>query len=264
MTEIDMTEYTKDFLKTEEFVKRNIIPADNGGTVCIDGRYSPEQSAGAIRAPGGDFGFIMAIQAELIEQGIASDSARLVEAYLSTVEELRVQPGGHYHSNEHNHEAGRIGCGHIAKASNPDLSHLYFPLTAEHVRNLYDVFHAHESTDQSVLEGTHEESGVLLVHGPGKGAEPKYSVNSLDTQTGEMYFVVDIDRAERFIESIAPILSEKLGLEVNVPGVRSHFMTQLGSTASLLAPSLMQYSVVIGKQGNATVSEAGKVKPADV
>src|SRR5205807_1329340 len=88
-----------------------------------------------------------------------------------------------------------IGCGHIAKAADPNNA-------AEYGVNPKDVqwalvylrlkLEGRDYYKMVELQGKHKEHGVLVVTGK------KYTVNHFDPDTGEMFFVYDKARDEDF------------------------------------------------------------------
>lgn len=108
-----------------------------------------------------------------------------------------------------------------------------------------------------VLEGEHKENAVLFIHGGSDKDKPYWSVNSLDSETGEMVFVVDIARVSNFIKNLAP----KLGINgLTASDVEQELAIQMQATASLLARGLTQYRVNMNEKGKSTVTQLARVQ----
>lgn len=242
----------------EKFVKENMIPANNSRIECGDGRYTKEQSDGAIRAFGGDFGMVMSFAGALKDEGIQLSSDEIVDRYLNAVKKVRGEDTKLYHHTDtHNHALGEIGCGHAAKASNPEHDGLYGKLTHQDVRQLYASFSSNPNSNLTILEGEHQEKAVFFVHGGPDDTDIHYSINSMDTN-GNMYFVVDMDRVNRFIEQVVPLFSEGLETPVEEKDVKENFLKQMQATASLLAADLDKFKVTIDSNGDFSIDALSK------
>lgn len=244
--------------EVEKFVKEALTRADNSRIECIDGRYTPEQSGGAVRAPGGDLGMIMAFAGALKDEGTYLVPEEIVERYLRSVRNKRGADARlYYHDDDSSHS---IGCGHIAKASSPEYDGLYGSLTYQEVRQLHEAFISHPQVHKTVLEGSHAEKGVLFVHGESEESPVPYTVNSRDGK-GNMFFVVDIDRANRFIEKAAPYFTKGLLTPVDPEDVKRNFLIQLNATAGLLAGDKDKFKVTIDNTGNFSMNQLPKPRP---
>lgn len=244
----------------EKFVKENLVTANDRRVACGDGRYMPEQSEGAIRAFGADFGIIMAFSATLKDEGTFIDPKEIVERYSRAKKsEFGQDAVFDYHCDSHSHEAGQIGCGHIAKASDPKYDGLYGSINHEDVSKLFDAFTKHIDSQLTVLEGHHEEKAILLVHGHPEEDEVAYSVNSRNNK-GDMYFVADIDRTIKLIKRLAPKFSSGLLDPVNPDDVVINYLKQMSATASIIAPNLDQHKVVVSSRGYESMSQLPKQK----
>ena len=244
--------------EVEKFVKENLTRANNSRIECIDGRYTPEQTEGALRAPGGDLGMVMAFAGALKDEGTHLVPEEIVERYLRSVRNKRGQDAKlYYHDDDSSHP---IGCGHVAKASSPEFDGLYGSLTYQEVRQLYEVFTAHPQAHKTVLEGSHAEKGVIFVHGESEEGSVPYTVNSRDAK-GNMYFVVDIDRANRFIDKAAAHFSQGLLTPVNAEDVKRNFLIQLNATTGILAGDKDKYRVTVGQDGSFSMNQLSKTAP---
>jgi hypothetical protein len=245
----------------DKFVKENMIPANNSRIECGDGRYTKEQAQGAIRAFGGDFGMVMAFAGALKDEGTYIDSEEIVRRYLRAVKKVRGEDTKLYHHTDtHNHSLGEIGCGHAAKASSPEHDGLYGSLTHSDVKDLYNSFSKDPNSNLTVLEGEHQEKAVLFVHGVSDDTDIHYSINSMDTK-GNMYFVVDMDRINKFIEQVVPLFSDGLLVPVEEKDVKENFLKQMQATADLLASDLDKFKITIDNTGNFSMNQLPQVKP---
>lgn len=230
-----------------DFVKENLRVGNDKKFACGDGRYEAEQSQGGIRAFGADFGMIMAFAASLKDNGVNFTPKGLVESYVRAKRKLLgSEVSLDYHCDEHNHENGNIGCGHIAKASDPTNDGKYGSVSSEEVRELFDSFTQNPASHLTVLEGEHKEEGVLFVHGIDEDAS--YTVNSKNKK-GKMFFVVDKDRIDRYIDDLTPFMSEEISSEINPESVKSSYNLQMATTANLLkADQIPHYKVVVKRR----------------
>lgn len=243
-----------------EFVRENLVTADNRRMACGDGRYEPEQSEGAIRAFGADFGMIMAFSAALKDEGIVLSPEDIVNRYTKAKqgvfgEEVILD----YHTDTHAQKEGGIGCGHIAKASDPAHDGLYGSLNHKDIQDLYTAFINTPKSELTVLDGHHEEEGVLFVHGTPGAHDVTYSIASKDRKRGKIYFVVDMDRINGFIEQMVPLFSEGLPKGVNAVDVKRNYETQMGATAKLLgADKLDHYRIAVDEKGHFIMEQISK------
>lgn len=240
------------------FVKENLRVGNDSRFACGDGRYESEQSQGGIRAFGADFGMIMAFAAALKDNGIAYSPKHLVSNYVRAKESLLGSEAVlDYHCDEHNHESGNIGCGHIAKASDPSNDGKYGSITSDEVRALFDAFTQHPVSHLTVLEGEHKEEGVLFVHGADE--DTSYTVNSKNKK-GKMFFVVDKERIDKYIDRITPFMSEGLSSELNPESVKANYNLQMGTTASLLKADQIPHYRVVASRGQFVMEQLPKKK----
>lgn len=249
--------------KVYEFVKENLVTANDRRMACADGRYKPEQSKGAIRVFGADMGILMAIGATLKDMGVSLPASEIVEKYAKAKQglyDLDVVDSDFvldYHCDTHSHEAGDIGCGHIAKAANPANEGLYGSINAQEVRELFDAFTENPKSHLTVLEGQHEEEGVIFVRGSSDKVD--YSVNSSGGKKGKMFFVVDPARTEGYIDSISGLFSEGLVNPINPEDVKRNYSIQMQSTAKLLnADKLPWYNAAINNNGHFILEQVSK------
>lgn len=242
----------------EQFVKENLTKTDNSRIACIDGRYNPDQSEGAIRAPGGDFGIIMALAGALKDEGVFMDPEEIIIGYSQAKKkEFGENAKLDYHCDSHNHSDGEIGCGHIANASNFQNDGLYGSINSEDVRQLFAAFTKHPDSNLTVLEGHHEEKAVLLVYGHPEEEEVAYSIHSKDNK-GNMYFVADMDRAIRYIRKITPQFSVGLGISVNIDDVTLNYLKQMQATVTLLASDKDKHKVTIANDRSFSMNQLPK------
>lgn len=210
--------------KITEFVKRNTVPADNSKVECSDGRYTPEQSNGAIRVFGADFGILASIVKAAKDKGAGMTEEGILSRYQVALEHRENERDGtlHFHTDGHSKEHGEVGCGHIKRL-----------IKEEGMEELFGKLTAYKNKE-TVLMGKHEEKGVLLVYSNEK------SVNSFDPETEEMYFVVDMQRIKEYIEKITPKLSIP---HISPEDVWNSYQNQMLATASILAPNQKMFRV---------------------
>lgn len=253
-----LPENNMEILRVQNFVERNKVWVNDMAAECGDGRYTKEQSRGAIRVFGGDFGFLMAVKAAAKTKDIDISTAEIVDRYFAAISDLRGNGGQfYYHTDSHHLESG-IGCGHVAQATNPQNDGLYGHIALREVQELYEEVLSRDTSKlhKIVLEGEHKESAVLFVHGGSDDDKPYWSVNSLDGETGEMAFIVDIARISNFIKDLAPKL-EIDGLTAS--DVERELVIQMQATTSLLAKGLTQYRVNIDEKGKTSVTQLAKI-----
>jgi hypothetical protein len=247
------------------FVKENLRIGNDYRLACGDGRYEEEQSQGAIRVFGADFGMIMAFAATFKDYGIKYAPKELVDHYVKAKGKLIAISNNNekgevkldFHCDEHNHDEGNIGCGHIAKASDPSNDGKYGSINSEEVKQLFTAFTEHPASHLTVLEGEHKEEGVLFVHGVDEDAS--YTVNSKNKK-GKMFFVVDKDRIDKYIDSITLFMSEGLSSEINPESVKNNYNLQMARTASLLKADQIPHYKVVVKKGHFAMEQLPKQK----
>lgn len=245
----------------EKLVKENLTRIDNSRIACIDGRFNPEQSEGAIRAPGGDFGIIMAFAGALKDEGTFIDPEEIIERYSRVKKKEFGQDAKlDYHCDSHNHNEGQIGCGHIANASDPQYDGLYGSINHKDVKELFTAFTKRPDSNLTVLEGHHEEKAVLLVYGHPKDEDVAYSIHSRDSK-GNMYFVADMDRAIKYIKKITPQFSVGLQVPVSVDDVIINYLKQMQATLSLLALDKDKHKVTIANDRSFSMNQLPKPRP---
>lgn len=230
----------------EEFLKRNKVKADNVKAICGDGRFTADESEGFIRMFGGDEGALMAIKGALNRAEINIDTKELVAKYLQAIKEIRGQDAKiGTHTDEKHAKEGRVGCGHMARAMSIHGLHEF--LSMEEAAQIHQAVLSTEH-EEVVLQGEHQEQNVLRVHGT------EWSVNSSDEHS--MNFVVDIDRATQFLETIVPMLGI-YGLQTQ--DVLHQFESQMDKTAQQLAAGKNIYDVDFDIQGHPTATFGGVV-----
>jgi hypothetical protein len=246
----------------EKFVKENLTRVDQSGrVVCIDGRINPEQSEGAIRAPGGDFGIIMAFAGALKDEGTFIDPGEIIERYSrAKKQEFGQDTKFDYHCDSHNHNKGKIGCAHIANASDPKYDGLYGSLIYTDVRKLFDAFTKNHNSNLTILEGHHEEKAVLMVYGHPQDEDVAYSIHSRDRK-GNMYFVADIDRAINLIKKLTPQFSVGLQVPVSADVVIIDYLKQLEATVDLIASDKDKHRITVDNERNFSMEQLPRSKP---
>jgi hypothetical protein len=221
--------------QVEDFVKNNVIPVKSGRK-CVDGRYkAQDENSGMIARPGGDAGYLeilLALQKQgKIESGVEDWVNKLVEA----LEELNEEFYAHTdHRADTSLDNFSIGCGHLAKAANEELSidYLVVPESMKKAIICLKSLASKGEIKLVSLEGEHKEVGVLVNIGVN---------NSVDSQDGEqMYFIYDKTRDEEFMEK----LFNNLSLDgVSLEEFKKISETQLNATLKNLASGLPVYEV---------------------
>jgi len=221
--------------QARQFIESNRVRANNARTVCGDGRFTPEQSQGYIRLFGGDEGILMVLKGAVNKFELDISNTELVARFGAVLSDIRQDdnPIG-MHTDTHHLEPNEIGCGHVAKAISGETEHKN--LSSEDVKELH--VEVREAARQIVLDGSHAEQAVLLVHGM------NWSVNSQDG--GRMYFVVDVDRSLELIKKVV----EGMGLEnLTFEAAKEQFMLQMEATARVLAKGLNVFDVNFADDG---------------
>lgn len=240
-----------------EFVRENLVTANDRGLACGDGRYEPEQSRGAIRAFGADMGILMAIEATLKDSGIKVSPQVLVDKYAQIKKDLYGDEAVlDYHCDEHNHEKGTIGCGHIAQASKPENDGEYGSINHEDVQELFDAFTSHQDSNLTILNGEHKEVGVLIVKLHSQNPESRLSVNSKNKK-GKSFFVLDETRTDEHFDRIIPMLASSLEVEIDPDAVKKSYSKHVKTTSKLLKAAEKPHFVVIpaNQKGNFTMEQ---------
>lgn len=235
--------------QAKKFIEKNRVIANNDKAVCGDGRFTPDQSNGYVRLFGGDEGILMALKGATNKLGIEISNAELVARLGASLRDIRKldHPIG-IHTDEHAIEEEKIGCGHVAKAISGEAKHTN--LTPDDVRALRVEIPDEAVEKQEILEGEHKEKAVLMVHGM------DWSVNSLDKDTDEMYFVVDKDRSLDLINKVVTGMGIK---ELTFDDVKDQFESQMMATAKVLAAGKDIYGVNFDEDGNFTLKHEGVV-----
>ncbi len=211
--------------RAKHFALNHRVEANNSGSVCGDGRFTHQQSMGFLRAFGGDEGFeaaILGAQNRAINEGKVIKKFTPEELDKIYAEKIKVMRGEESETSVHTDEHNQIGCGFMRLAMEGIHNHL----TADDASRLHQAALARLNGKQTVLNGEHEELAVLYVQ------SDKYSVDSRDESTGEMFFVVDLQRSKQLIEQIVPLI----GIEgLTADDVWREFVSQMQKTAQQLA-----------------------------
>lgn len=237
------------------FVRRNVIPA-RVGRKCVDGRYQlATEDSGLIARPGGDAGYVEVLLAlnKKFNLGLGPE-----QCFDKVYEAVTANDGTFYmHTDHHTLEADteplsdKIGCGHLAKATNPELASGYQVDPAE-VKAVIKYAKKGLQEGKKIkivdLPGDHKEEWVFVVEGQDK------TINPSDSQ--QMGFVYDLTRDQQFIENE---LFPKLNLEkVTVEDFLAISDIQLKATLKNLASGLPIIKVNVD-QANPLVALAGRV-----
>jgi hypothetical protein len=204
---------------------------------------------------GGDEGLLLAIEGALNKLSIYIDAEELVARLSASLRSVR---GGDSamgtHTDKHNLDPDKIGCGFVGKAVAGDAKHEH--VSSEDVKDLHEKV-VESEPDKVILDGEHEERAVLLVYGR------DWTVNSFDEELNQMYFVVDIDRAKDLIEQVVPGLGfKKEGLTVG--DVQEQFECQMNETAKRLAAGKNIFKVEFYPTGSFELIHQGIVPQPEV
>ncbi len=229
MSEVNQSlEMNEDLEKAKRFVRANLIETvDNKRFACSDDRFKSEQSRGAVRIFGGDFGVLSAVIEAAKNAGLNNTVQNIFGRYLDFLARPSHERDPHLYIHTDTHSHGGIGCGHIKNIVEK------MPWGKE----LFDLFTSKKDSglvDETVLEGPHNAKGIILVNSTDK------SVNSVDQTTGEQYFVVDMERAKEYLMS----LPERLAL-LNIPKeeIWKAYQRQMTDTAIEIAAGAKQFNV---------------------
>src|SRR5689334_5769157 len=105
-----------DTQKIVEYVKKNRVPAKDG-FVCVDGRYD-EAQAGMLARPGGNFKGILVLLA--LRKKLHLTIGRIVDKGVDAIESMGYSFNMHTDDHTDANNLMAIGCGHIAKAADPN------------------------------------------------------------------------------------------------------------------------------------------------
>lgn len=225
--------------KVNTFVRQNTVTVAEGRK-CVDGRYLPYQSRGAIARPGGDAGYVLALLALDRKKHLGMTPEQCFNAVYKVVAKGNGKFGmhtDHYTDPDGQTHHGLIGCGHLAKAASRSFSEEYEVLRkdmerfVEYIRNVADISPALEMVN---LEGGHKESGVLVVE------SRVHTVSSQNVENREMYFVYDEERDTAFLKNL---VSEMAIAGVSYAEMKRESDLQLHATLHILARHLPVYIV---------------------
>lgn len=204
----------------------NIRPANDYILECSDGRYTPDQSNGAVRVFGGDVGILFAVMDALDKKGIEYSVDQLVERYSRALQSPQIHRDGkiHYHTDTHSVQENGVGCGHVKRIinENPKAKELFGKIV-----KLSD-----NQKNETVLEGKHEEEGVLVV----EDSDSTVNSSSMDGQ----FFVVDMARVRGYMGMITKTLGYE---ELSSEDVLSSYTEQMSATAMTIAPDKPMFEV---------------------
>lgn len=238
---------TVDILKLEDYVKENIVLANDKGSACPDGRYTQDQDNGWIRMFGAHLGIPLSIIAVLMEKG---KNASVEEVYSKAKEALFNTFGKEIKFQAHTEDHNEIGCGHMAQAALKENERLY-GIKSEYSLKLWDLAKKDNDVNWITLKGGHKEKAILLIRGR------EATVHSQNKDKTEMYFVADVDRTNELLTRVG----DNLGFEgVTSEDIVSNYWKQANATLALLAKGLSQLDVILDKEGSATINFLGNVK----
>lgn len=235
---VDMPSSSQLTLVTD-YVTESMVPVAKG-TKCVDGRYLPDQGTGMIARPGGDGGYVMALEGVNRMRGLDLSPEQCFNAVFNAVKKLNgtfyLHTDRHTDPNAKTHH-GLIGCGHLAKAARRGFSWQYDVRSKDvkemvnYARNLCEIS---DEVKMINLAGEHQEKGVFLIH------SDTYTVSADNPKLHQMYFVYDVDRDRAFMKELVE--------EMHIPGLTVKDMQreadlQLDATLQNLALGLPMYEV---------------------
>jgi hypothetical protein len=258
--------------QVREFVEENIVPADDSGSECVDDRETAEQSHGRVRAFGGSLSYMLPSakviadlskdlsNPEISERAGKITNSDIVRAAIAAKKKVKGEDVQiHLHGDEEHSKNGGIGCGHAAKASDPEneFQHEY-GVDASDAREIYEIAYGSKDAHIETLKGGHNAKGVIMVRGDEQTGEAKFSVNSKDIDGKLQFFVVDIDRTRKLFEEIIPAMFEELGFgnfEGAVDKTWDAYVVQMKASTKVLAKGLPIYNATIDSSGKAKVEK---------
>lgn len=234
---------TSEIESIRSYAENNRVAAQEGRK-CVDGRYSADQGTGMIARPGGDFGYVMALMAVSDEVNLGLRPQECFDKIYSLV----TGDGGQFYMHTDHHadpedNSGHqdhlplIGCGHIAKASVPDMAKMYGvdPLEIKEVVGYArDEQNAGKNITMVNLSGEHQEKDVLVVRGENQTLNPH--------NEQEMHFLYDQDRDETFMKGLVGRL-QQTGVPVTYEQFKAASDRQLNATLQILAGGKAMYQV---------------------
>lgn len=222
----------------KDFVIKNRVPAKKGA-ICVDGRYSPKYS-GMMARPGGNFRGIMTLLA--LRKKHKLTVGQVVDQAVEAVEKMGITFNMHTDRHANPDDLTSIGCGHIAKAANPETATMY-GVKGDDIKQaliyLRIKLEGKKYYNMVNLKGEHEEKGVLVITGS------KKTVNHFDPKTKEMYFVFDKIRDEEYTKKLWKNLKIK---NIKYEEFKKISDTQLNATLKNLAKGLPVYEVNADKK----------------
>lgn len=235
MDDADIKEVTK-------YVKENRVKARKG-FVCVDGRYKPnDDTSGMLARPGGNFRGIMVLLA--LKDQLNMTVGRIVDRAVDAVEEMGITFNMHTDEHEDPDDLASIGCGHIAKAANPQTAPTYKvdPMDIKKALIYLKIKLEGKKYYKMVkLAGQHAEKGVLVISGK------KYTVNHSDERSspsdknGSMYFVFDKARDDKYLKKLYDHLN--VSNKLSYKKFQEYSDLQLKATLNNLAKGLPIYRI---------------------
>jgi hypothetical protein len=238
-----------DINTVKTYAQKNLVSPKKGRR-CVDGRYTKGDYSGMIARPGADGGYVAILHALELAEKHPLTTDELVHKVHDSLNSIGEQFFAHTdHHADHLVHTHNIGCGHLARPTNPDHAEGY-SVDPENMKEIVKDIKAlaHEGTIHMVtLEGDHKEEGVLVV------TDPTMAVDSYDGE--HQFFVYDQTRDQDFIKDV-------LLPGLNLPFTYDEFweisQQQTSATLQLLAKGLPIY-LISSKDDEIIVEEAGVV-----
>lgn len=248
-------------MTTEEiknYVEANFVPAQNGRK-CVDGRYLPGQNEGMIARAGGDVGYVMAILALNRQQNLSLS----VKDCVDIVYKAAISLDGTFYMHTDHHADPKdgedkyggpaIGCGHFAKAMDPEKADMYgldVSEVQEAHRYLREMVKNGQKIEMTNLQGEHKEEAILVITGESASVRP--------TDGKHMFFIYDQTRDQQFMEQLVNKINQNQGRDlVDLRGFREIAGKQTNATLKILADGKQIFT--INPDNNLEITSSGKV-----
>lgn len=172
---------------------------------CVDGRHAPDQAKDSFALAGADLGIVMAL---MRAGGGRIDGVSAYKAVSRALKNLGTSFFYHtdehaLHDAEHKHNPNEVcfGCGHGKKASMADLASRY-GIDPEQQKLVIKEIESGTlkegmaNLDKTVLEGDHNELGVIVVE------SENMTVLPMNLETKQQYFIYDAIHVKSFMKLV--------------------------------------------------------------
>lgn len=212
-----------------ELVEHGIFPA-NRYARCVDGRYAGNEF-GAIATPGADIGFLLNGFAASNKLDLGLKEEEILQALIRVV-------GGYknlrFHSDEHAKGHG-MGCGHIKHSTTDYESYGITKAQADFVVGILPEL-LKQGAREEILEGEHQESGVLVVESERFSVKPSVRLRNGIHQSFVYQKTLTDARLQELAKALLP-----LALQYN-PG-----LTEIRLLSALRQATQEQLQLTVGR-----------------